>query len=374
MRFMSLVLSSVLGTGFASSAIAASCPDGGERLPETGICQEQAAQYLRVEQAPSRDLLPEGCEWRINETPFADQYLLYYAAHCNDKTSQLEYAGGAHFAELTLTWSALADAAIDNKLAMVGSAEADDPYKNILFYAREAMDNPTEAEKCQVRPLTYRDGWSTPGALTVDVSPAEAAKAPADEPRTACGPYGYDADNPSHWRVMYGFSWFFTPTQDAHQDINLDSLTLIERSADGSWEAADPQIPDMPTAKQAKPAKIAETSNATSSDPTPIKFARGAFSAIVTGKLADFDSKQWYSIGVGKGQTMTIEQVDDTGDNPISIYLTDPKGGDANDLDASCHSNAEISSTKAGTYTIQVVECQKADPWAGSFSIKVTVK
>jgi hypothetical protein len=105
-----------------------------------------------------------------------------------------------------------------------------------------------------------------------------------------------------------------------------------------------------------------------------IKFAKGASSATVTGKLADFDSEQNYVIGVGKGQTMTVEQLDKKSGGKISIYITDPKGENANDMDLSCHSNATIKPTLAGDYKIQVVECKKADPWKGKFAFKVTVK
>lgn len=105
-----------------------------------------------------------------------------------------------------------------------------------------------------------------------------------------------------------------------------------------------------------------------------IKFARGAYSAIVTGKLTGFSSEQNYVISVGKGQTMMVKQIDRKGGKYVSVYLTDPNGDDANDLDASCHSEAKVSPSMAGDYVIKVVECQKADPWKGSYSLKVTVK
>lgn len=111
-----------------------------------------------------------------------------------------------------------------------------------------------------------------------------------------------------------------------------------------------------------------------SSAATPIKFARGAYSTIVTGKLNGYDAERNYTIEVGRGQTMSVKQVDMTGNRYVSVYLTDPNGDDANDLDASCHSQATVSPTMAGTYAIKVVECQKADPWKGSYSLKVTVK
>lgn len=154
-------------------------------------------------------------------------------------------------------------------------------------------------------------------------------------------------------------SWNASP-KSSHAHSPLGEL----KREDACWVSKTTKI--CAWDKKSKPAPKAAAA-------APIKFARGAFSTIVTGKLANFDSEQNYTIEVGKGQSMTIKQVDSTG-NPVSIYLTDPKGGDANDLDLSCHSNATVSPTKAGIYAIKVVECKKADPWKGSYSLKVTVK
>lgn len=127
--------------------------------------------------------------------------------------------------------------------------------------------------------------------------------------------------------------------------------------------------------KQAEICALDKTkSNSKAVAPTRIKFARGASSAIVSGSLSSFDSEQNYLIGVGKGQTMTVEQLGNKSAGSVSIYVTDPTGENANDMDLSCHSNATVAPTVAGDYKIQVVECQKADPWKGKFSFKVTVK
>ncbi|WGZ93196.1 MAG: hypothetical protein QJT81_15430 [Candidatus Thiothrix putei] len=143
----------------------------------------------------------------------------------------------------------------------------------------------------------------------------------------------------------------------------------------GQWVADDILYPDgkrLYSTRKAladERASLSETSKAAER----IKFAKGASSATVTGKLADFDSEQNYVIGVGKGQAMTVEQLGSKSDGKVSIYITDPKGENANDMDLSCHSNATVKPTIAGDYNIQVVECKKADPWKGKFVLKVTV-
>lgn len=105
-----------------------------------------------------------------------------------------------------------------------------------------------------------------------------------------------------------------------------------------------------------------------------ISFAKGKSSATVSGKLAGFDDEQNYVIATGKGQAMTVEALDKQSDGRVSIYITDPKGENANDMDLSCHSNATVKPTLAGDYQIQVVECKKADPWKGKFAFNIKVK
>lgn len=111
---------------------------------------------------------------------------------------------------------------------------------------------------------------------------------------------------------------------------------------------------------------------ANNTKPTRIKFARGATSVKVTGKLANFESEQRYVIEVGKGQSMSIEQVNPA-DKRVTLGITAPNGEDASDMDLSCNNKKTVSPTQAGDYTITVHECMKADPWKGSYTLKVTV-
>jgi hypothetical protein len=107
--------------------------------------------------------------------------------------------------------------------------------------------------------------------------------------------------------------------------------------------------------------------------PTRIKFAKRAISATVTGKLTGFDSEQRYVIAVGKGQTMTVEQLNPANQR-TTLGITAPNGTDVSDMDLSCNNRKQVSPTSAGDYTISVSECMKADEWNGSYSLKVTVK
>lgn len=100
-----------------------------------------------------------------------------------------------------------------------------------------------------------------------------------------------------------------------------------------------------------------------------IKFAKGATETIVSGQLSDFKDSQVYLINLNAGQTFTIE---DAGNNPVTISVSDPNGKNVDDYDASCHGNFTLPKTKKGDYRIKVTECMKADPWKGTFKIKVS--
>ena len=218
----------------ARAAGESSCPDDGPVLPGSGICVGRAVNYLNIVEG-EEPALPENCHWTVNETAIVDDYLLYRAASCNGKTAKLDFAGGARFASLGLAWSAVANQAMPDMIPVrITGADMDDPRDNILAAATLAMDDPVEAKKCRVRPAGI-EGWPA-DALVVDVSPAEAAKAPQDEPRQACGPFGLDQDNSAYWRIFQGFSWWFQLGQDAYQDIDPRTLTLVTADKTGGWE------------------------------------------------------------------------------------------------------------------------------------------
>ena len=114
------------------------------------------------------------------------------------------------------------------------------------------------------------------------------------------------------------------------------------------------------------PASFAQT-------PTRIRFSRGAVKANVSGTLNSFLSKRTFVIRVRESQTLSTEQINGTL-RPITIFIKDSSGNPVGDSDASCNNRREISPTTAGDYTIQVVECRKADPWRGRFTFRVTVR
>lgn len=100
-----------------------------------------------------------------------------------------------------------------------------------------------------------------------------------------------------------------------------------------------------------------------------ITFPKGATKVTVTGYLNGYKDSQVYLIKLRKGQTMKLDA-----NKSVSLYITDPNGEDASDMDLSCHSHQTVQNTKAGDYKIKAVECGKTDPWKGSFKLSVSVK
>jgi hypothetical protein len=215
----------------ASSAQDRSCPDDGGRLPLTGLCEGRAVNYLNMDASVAEEA-PDGCEWKVMETQMVEDVLLYRGLKCDAGETRLEYAGGAHRADLELVSSAFLGK-IDEPPAYVQVYTIEgDAREAIAQRAREAMQDKAEAAGCKAR-LAGFEGWPS-DALVVDVSAEEAAKAPQDEPRTACGPLGLAEDSVSFWRTAHGYGWFFELGQDAFE-IDPGSFTLMTKGPDGTW-------------------------------------------------------------------------------------------------------------------------------------------
>ena len=103
---------------------------------------------------------------------------------------------------------------------------------------------------------------------------------------------------------------------------------------------------------------------------TRVHFARGAHSAVVTGYLTGYKGSKVFLIRVRSGQTMKVEGI---GNHAVSTFLEGPPGSNyQQDMAADCHSRADVDKTDAGDYKLSVQECAKADPWKGTFKVRIT--
>ena len=103
---------------------------------------------------------------------------------------------------------------------------------------------------------------------------------------------------------------------------------------------------------------------------TRITFKRGATSSVITGTLSGYKGSRVFLVRVRDGQTLKVEAIK----KAVSVWIKVPPGSVEQDLAADCHGNSEITPTTKGDYRLMVQECAKADPWKGTFKIKVTVK
>ncbi|MBD59048.1 MAG: hypothetical protein CL808_02855 [Citromicrobium sp.] len=212
------------------------CRSDGLRLPLSGLCPEAAAAYLSVVEGPEPELAAESCEWALGEAWLADMLVLYRAAQCSGRTSRLLGGAGAHMASLELI-----ETAYHEDGSAFGKLEEPIRYADVmtLFKGKPAQDVQHRAlyglqrevpRSCKARKMDdVEDGY------IVDVSAAMRARQPQDQPPAQlCGAYGY-GDDANLWRVFQGYAWFIYRGQDAYEDIDYRSLTLLEPDGEGGW-------------------------------------------------------------------------------------------------------------------------------------------
>ena len=213
------------------------CPDGGPTLPVTGICQGQASDYLLNTSNPNDYLLPDpSCDWVVNEAQMIDGVLLYKALRCKGITTQLEYGGGAHYATLDSTRSALwADNGGtpqgETRVVWITHVDPSNPIPNLLRASRDGMDQPMPGVKCVLKRKDNGDGWV--------YAPDAATMAAQDGPTPPmCGSFSEGDGVDRWWRVVADFGMLIDLPGEAYQDFDPSSLTLLRKSPAGDWQVA----------------------------------------------------------------------------------------------------------------------------------------
>ena len=220
---------SFLFFGLTLCGVMISCGGGSGVKPETPAAtpaEKKGPEGLMVFAPGPRPKAPAGCEWVVNQTEMPGaEVLLYRAAKCNGKTTTLHYTATTEKA--LFSYQEGGPAVVEMMGMESGEGDA-----AILRHARAAMDAKTKTAQCAVRPAK-QELWPA-DAKVVDVSAAEAAKAPKNEPRSACGKYGLDEDAQMFWRTFQGFAWYFDLGQDEFV-IDPGSLTVVSRDEAGNW-------------------------------------------------------------------------------------------------------------------------------------------
>ena len=195
------------------------CPDDGPRFEISGKCKGRAINYIDEPASDSEldfynQATGETCRWELMETAFATDALLYQGVVCGANKASLELAVGAQSSNLFLVTSPFgADMnGSETPVAIIFSADPENPTANIEYRTREAIEDPEMKDACTVFPAPA-DAGHPQGSYFVDVP--EDMRPPVDDgPYALCGPYGFNGDETSYWMARDGFSWFIQLGQE----------------------------------------------------------------------------------------------------------------------------------------------------------------
>lgn len=212
----------------ATASPAGACNPGERQLAGSGLCESAA---LALMPKPEK-IYEDGCRWVLSETGLPDgEWVVYRALACKTGETRLALGDDAGRMTLVLAASSFGEQVVKDRppYHMVTLIRAQPDAKTaILAHARSAIGDSGVAAGCSVR-LAGIDQW--PGdALVVDVSEAEAAKAPKDEPRTACGDYGLDEDASVFWRPAGRYALWFNLGQDT-AEVDAGSFVVVKDGA-----------------------------------------------------------------------------------------------------------------------------------------------
>jgi len=223
------------------------CPDDGPRLPYTGICQGRAINYFpQYGDYDARNQPDPACDWVVNEVQVVEDALLYRALRCKGVTAQLEYAGGAHWAQLMVKRSAIAAAYGDNPepadpppLVWFNWIDPANVAHDLDMRSRLGFEQEIGSHLCAIMPA---DPATSPDGYAFDVTPADPAYWEQREGPTPplCGPFSEGDGVVRFWRVLGDYAFLFDLSADIYQDIDPNSLTLLKKDPKGGWLAVQP--------------------------------------------------------------------------------------------------------------------------------------
>lgn len=221
----------------------AGCPDDGPRLPYTGICAGRAVNYLTGTATYGEYLPDPSCEWVVNEAQVIEDALLYRALRCKGVTAQLEFAGGAHWAQLMVVRSAL-NAAYGKKpdvsdpppLVWFNTIDPGNVMQELDGRSRQDTGAALRGRTCAIKKA---DPATSPDGYVFDITAADPKYAEQQQGPTPpqCGPFSAGDGVVRFWRVLGDYAFLFDLSADIYQDIDPNTLTLLRKDASGNWAA-----------------------------------------------------------------------------------------------------------------------------------------
>lgn len=198
-----------------SAAAKTPCADDGERFPMSGVCAGRAVAYMPTDSVEPE--APAGCTWNAKEVWFGGDVMLYRGLDCGEKKTVLDYAGGAHAAELSYTASALhpdavpnpADPMASNPIIRVATSFEGKPEGRI----RESIGSDANIAKCEIKAA----GAGFPETAKVIVPKVAGAD---------CGAYAMTDTSSTFWLVRDEWTYAFTLPKGAH-DVDPASFVVV---------------------------------------------------------------------------------------------------------------------------------------------------
>ncbi len=219
---------------FTQPVLAANCQKGDRQLPISGLCTSQVKHLVPP---PSKHFVDGlklfGCKPVINDGNFVGQIMLYQAAQCKGQPAQFEGGAGAHSAAIDVWGGGFYPDTLEDSVnvATVLAAPANNPTENLLRWVADGMDDhytKAEIKRCKLRkaPIEGADAWV--------VDEYSLSNLPTlDEPRSACGGYGYTQESRAFWRITQGLAMYFDLGQDEATNIDPLSITFFSKTANG---------------------------------------------------------------------------------------------------------------------------------------------
>lgn len=180
--------------------------------------------------------------------------LLYYGADCGNGAVKLEMSGGAHSGSITVLGGGMNEpGAQAYDMGKILISDPADPTESMVRWVHESMESEGysagDIAKCKARKLPgTNDLWVVDELTNEEIASAQHN----GYPRIACTQYGYLGDSNANWRIAQGFAWYVDFGQDAYQDFDLNSFTVITNTG-GTWSPVVARSGAIPASQPATP-------------------------------------------------------------------------------------------------------------------------